>query len=265
VEAIIDGVIGGCSVASPDAVWLCTLAGDLDVVTRIDLKTNKVDVITQGLGSGTEPEAIAVTDDAVWIGSNALGTVQRYDKRTLEPIGKALRLTSPGPGGIRSAVAVTAAGRTAWFGTGDRQEVVRVDLDGMAVDGRVTLPTGPVNGVALVEGSLWAWTPEHLYQLDPSTWNPSVLRHISTPGSELRVGISDDGTLELRTSQSSPPRVLAVDPATLAITERYVVANPGPGDQNLAFSEFSGLWWGRNDGEVVQLAPLVPSERMGGR
>ena len=254
VKAVIEGVIGGCGVASEEALWLCTSAGDLDVVNRIDLETNKVDVVRDGLGPGTEPEAIAVTDDAVWIGSNQLGTVQRYDKRTLEPT-DSLQLTPAGHGGLRSAVAVTADGKTAWFGTGDKQEVVRVDLAKVAEDGRVTLPTGPTNGVALVDGTLWAWTTEHLYQLDPTTNDPVILRDIATPGTDLGVGVSDEGSLAMWTGLSSPPRLLQLDPTTLAITKRYVVDNSEPRDQELDFGHHSGTWWGRKDGEVVKLEP----------
>jgi hypothetical protein len=254
VKAVIEGVIGGCGVASDEALWLCTSAGDLDVVNRIDLETNTVYVIRDGLGPGTEPEAIAVTDDAVWIGSNQLGTVQRYDKRTLEPT-DSLQVTPAGHGGLRSAVAVTADGKTAWFGTGDKHEVVRIDLDGIAVDGRVTLPTGPTNGVALVDGTLWAWATEHLYQLDPTTDDPVILRDVATPGTDLRVGASDDGSLAMWAGLSSPPRLLQVDPTTLAITKRAVVDNPEPGDEELGFGEHSGSWWGRKDGEVVKLEP----------
>ena len=254
VKTVIEGVIGGCGVASEEALWLCTSAGDLDVVNRIDLETNKVDVVRDGLGPGTEPEAIAVTDDAVWIGSNQLGTVQRYDKRTLQTT-DSLQLTPAGHGGLRSAVAVTADGKTAWFGTGDAQEVVRVDLDGIKIDGRVKLPTGPTNGVALVDGTLWAWTTEHLYQLDPTTDDPGILRDIATPGSDLRIGISDDGSLAIWTGLSSPPRLLQLDPATLAITKHVVVDNPEPGDQELEFGQYSGAWWGRKDGEMIKLEP----------
>ena len=253
VKVVLEGVIGGCGVVSDEALWVCTLAGDLDIVSRIDLETNKVDVIRDGLGPGTEPEAIAVTDDAVWIGSNSLGTVQRYDKRTLEPT-DSLQLTPAGAGRDperrrchrrrQDGVVRHRRRRRRWcVSTSDGHE-----------DGRVTLPTGPVNGVGLVNGTLWAWTPEHLYQLDPTTKDP-----VDPPGHrDSRVGpgigMSDIGALELWTHQSSPPRLLQLDPTTLAITKRYVVDNPEPGDEDLDFGEYSGTWWGRKDGEVIRLA-----------
>jgi streptogramin lyase len=250
VLATIPGTVGGCGAVGLGALWLCTLAGDLDVVTRIDMGTNKVRQITDGLGPGTEPEAIALADDAVWIGSNSRGTIRRYDPRTLRSTAS-LQVTPAGPGGLRGAVAV--AGTSAWFGIADAWEIVRVDLGRVRVAGRTSLPTGPVDGVFLDGSTLYAWTPGHLYELDADgPAGPVLRRTLELPsGDTLSWLRSIDGSLWAGSPTS--PRLVRIDPTRFAISGVAMLRDPEPNDDALRLSMDGGSVWGRKDGELVEL------------
>jgi hypothetical protein len=248
----IKGAVGGCGVVGLGAVWLCTLADDLDVITRIDTSTNKITKVASGLGPGSEPEAIGISDDALWIGSNNHGTVQRYDPDHLKSMAT-IDVASPVPGGLRGQ---TATDKTSvWFGIAfEPGEIARIDTKLNTKIGALTLPTGPTNGLWLVGTTLYVSTPDHLYELDASgRGDPRLMRDLALPGTGQPILDLASAYGRLWATRKDPMELDRIDPASFTLEERVAVPHPGSDDGPVEMAFGADRFWIRTTGELLSL------------
>ena len=138
---------------APSRRTLAWLGGGLAAVVAIAL----VLVLVLGGGGpnvsapipvGAPPLRIAAADDAIWVTSEADGTLTRLDPETGDEVGRAVRLGA----GI-SGVAVGAG--SVWVADPPRGEVLRVDPDSGQVRERIDVGGHP-GPLAFGGGRLWA-------------------------------------------------------------------------------------------------------------
>ena len=123
-----------------DAVW--ALDAD-DTVLRIDPESGRVD---RELRAGTNPVAIAASEDAVWVANEGDDSVSRIDPRT-NAVSKAISV-GDGP------AAIATGGGAVWVALGGDRALARIDPDTGEVADTIELGRPP-QGVAVAGGTVW--------------------------------------------------------------------------------------------------------------
>jgi hypothetical protein len=247
VLAQIPGAIGGFPTTGEGAVWLCTLAGGLQLVTRVDMTTHEVTRFATSDLAEYEPETVLAAGGAVWVGNNWAGEVVKVDPRTLAVV-EHIRVSDGDHGGPRSFA--VANGSDAWFPVSGIGDVVRLDMDESRETSRLDLPAGQIDGVALDRNVLYVAHETGIARADVAeAGSERVLnwRREYRPPADLEVGFGslwgvggrDDATDEL----------LRLDPVTLETTGR-VALDAG---SSMALTDTSV--WVRVKDELIEVSP----------
>jgi virginiamycin B lyase len=193
----------GYATTGAGAVWQTDFGRD--VLLRIDPIAGKV-VASIPLGSGTQPEGVAVTAGSVWVADHGDGTITRVDPKTNRVVAKIPigpngvndpETVFAGPNGVFVDVAsmfsvvridpktnsvglvvprsgpVASDGVQVWIGVGEGPnglpQVVRIDPVSGKVITAVDLGTAFISNLAIGLGSVWVATGDGLFRIDSAT------------------------------------------------------------------------------------------------
>jgi len=247
VLARVPGAVGGFPTTGEGAVWLCTLAGGLQLVTRVDMRTHEVTRIATSDLDEYEPEAVAVAGGGVWVGNNWAGEIVKVDPETLDVVAH-IKVADGEFSGPRSWTA--AADHDAWFALSGNGDVVRVDTDKSREVSRVDLPDGVTEGVTLDGDTLYVAHEHGIARVDVSQIGAEHVlnwRREHRAAGDLEVGFgfvwavgrADDATDE----------VLRLDPVTLQTTGRLSV------DEGTSLALTEASVWVRVEDELIEVSP----------
>ena len=247
VVAHIPGAIGGFPTTGEGAVWLCTLAGGLQLVTRVDMSTHAVTRFATSDLEEYEPETVLVGGGAVWVGNNWAGEIVKVDPTTLDVVQR-IRVSDGDIGGPRSFAA--ANGSDAWFPISGIGDVVRLDVNESRELSRLDLPDGQIDGVTLAGNVLYVAHENGIARADVAeVGSEKVLnwRREHRPAADLEVGF---GSLwAVGGGDGATDDLLRLDPVTLETTGRLSVDD----GTSMALTETSV--WVRTKGELIEVRP----------
>lgn len=192
---------------------------------------------------GTDPVAVAVGVDGVWVANAGDGTVSRLDPAT----GKLERNIGIGADDL-SDIAVGFG--SVWVADGNGGAVTRIDpsLNGIqatiAPAGRPTLAPSAVYFVAVGSGYVWATRGDQLLRIDPKTNRVDKRLSVDTP-----TGLTTGGGSVWVTTQSE--QVWRIDPRTVKRTDFLTLSD--------AISEpvyEGGSLWISYQGEIEEIDPV---------
>lgn len=254
VVARIRGAVGGWPDVGDGAIWLCTAAGGLDVLTRVDLSTHEVTRFRTAPGNPL-PHGIAVTRDGLWVANTDLDELTRLD---------------PVTGSVTSQVdfGSDVKGDGPWLPIADRGTIWVTTDDGRVVG--VASATGrEVADVKLpLREARTVWWEHHVLYVAGSSGNVFAVdvsrqRHPTThavPGLTALMGLGDiegltsaGGSLWAVLVDSS--ELLRIDPVTFAVTGRISLP---PIDSSsripAALAATGGSIWVRVEGKVLEIS-----------
>lgn len=162
-----DGLGVGWADVGGGALWISLSDTPAGHLLRLDGDTN---VVRESAPIGWAPGRIAVTDAGVWVADTAgdgsrpqslENHLQRVDPSTLAVV-RSVSFSEPAE--------MTAAGNTIWVSgrEGTQTRLARLDAISGAIEAEVTF-SGPISGLSVAGGWLWATTGKRLLQLNLTT------------------------------------------------------------------------------------------------
>jgi glutamine cyclotransferase len=253
----IPGAVGGWPAVGGGAVWLCTAAGGLDVLTRVDLATHEVTRITTS-HPRTLPHGVAVVGDTVWVASTGTGELLLMDPESLV-VRQRIRL-----GGERSGRApqgLVTDGASVWV-SDDNGVVSRFDGATGVQSSRLQLPAKEVrlDGID-AGGTLYANTlrGNSVFEITTGvgTEPDTIGRELSlTPEVDSMLGGLTVGPGSVWAATVNPDQLLRVDPQSLDIIGHAPIsAIDHESNVPVAVAASNRAVWVRVDGKVVEVTP----------
>jgi streptogramin lyase len=250
----IPGAVGGWPAIGAGGLWLSTAAGDLDVLTRVDLTTFRVSRVHVS-GPGELPHGVAYADGSLWTAVPASGDVLRIDPRT-NAVRQRIHLRDDAGQEPQSLV---GDGSRLWVADSSGL-VTRVDARTGKVTSRLQLPAREVGLVGVDPHRHVAYatslTSTSLYQFNTPTDGPDTFgRELALPaavdGSVAAAAIGPD---RVWVATLNPDVVLGIDPDSLTIRGRVPLTGMDrTANVPVALAAGDRALWIRVSGEVVQL------------
>jgi hypothetical protein len=259
-DRIPEGV-GGWPAVGGGAVWLMTAAGDLNVLTRVDLATHEV-TRTPTSHPRTLPHGVAVVGNTLWVASPDTRELVLMDTDTLA-VRKRIHVGDGTPLGARPGNVVTD-GTSVWV-SDDNGVLTRYDGATATRTSRLQLPARDLRLDGVDSRGV-------LYAHDDPPANGNTIYKIKTGtgsapdefGDDLHVtddsGTSVEGVVvtagAVWVATENPDLLLRVDPKSFKITAR----TPLEGLDHHSISPVTiaatdDTVWVRVDGKVVEVAP----------
>jgi hypothetical protein len=253
----IPGAVGGWPAVGGGAVWLSTAAGDLDVLTRVDLATHEVTRINVS-HPRTLPHGVAVVGDTLWVASTGTGELLLLDSDSLA-VRQRIHL-----GGERSGRApqgLVTDGASVWVAD-DNGVVSRFDGATGVQTSRLQLPAKEIrlDGID-AGGMLYANTlrGNSVFEITTGVGSEpdTVGRELPlTPEVDSMLGGLTVGPGSVWAATLNPDQLLRVDPESLEITGHTPMAGiDHESNVPIAVAATDDAVWVRVDGKVVELAP----------
>ncbi|HEX5088865.1 MAG TPA: hypothetical protein VFV89_13730 [Nocardioides sp.] len=256
VARIPEGV-GGWPAVGGGAVWLMTAAGDLNVLSRVDLATHEVTRI-KTTHPPTLPRGVAVVGNTLWVASLDTGELIVMDTDTLDVL-RRIQLGSPASN--QAPNSVVTDGTSVWVADGDGV-VSRFDAATGRETSRLQLPASGVRLTGIdPRGVLYAIASDGRTLLTVTTGAAGApdeyarTVHVGTGSDTVLAGVAfTDGATWLATS--SPDQLLRMDPQSFEITGRTPLEGANhKSNVPVAIAATDDAVWVRVDGQVIEVAP----------
>jgi outer membrane protein assembly factor BamB len=257
LDRIPEGV-GGWPSAGGGAIWLCTAAGDLNVLTRVDLATHEVTRHATD-NPPSLPHGSTLAAGVQWVADRDHGDLLRVDPAT----GRVLSRLHIGSDKNDGSPNVPVYDRhTVWVSTAAGQ-VVGVDPATSGIASRLQLPVHDAFVMAKRGHVLYAVVGVDLYEINVGA------HHHATVGRELVLdNVTSQSAVAAMTSglgylwaiQLNPDRLLRIDPVTFKVTGSRPVT--GINHQSYTAAGIvagSGALWIRTHDRLLELAPPSPT------
>jgi outer membrane protein assembly factor BamB len=252
----IPGGVGGWPAVGGGAVWLMTAAGDLNVLTRVDLTTHEV-TRTKTSHPRTLPHGVAVVGNTLWVASYETGDLILMDAHTLA-VRQRMHLGGPATGGAPGSVVTD--GTSVWVSDANAV-VTRFDAATEAPISHLQLPTGEIRldgidsrGVLYGHGSGNAIFTIVTGAGDaPDQFGQEL--HLTTETDSTIAGVTLAGG-SIWVAMLNPDELLRVDPQSFEVTARTpLVGLNHRSNTPVAIAATDDAVWVRVDGKVVEVAP----------
>jgi hypothetical protein len=253
----IPGGVGGWPAVGGGAVWLSTAAGDLNVLTRVDLVTHEVSR-TKTTHPRTLPHAVAVAGDTLWVPSPHTGELILMDPHSLA-VRRRIHLAAPDSG--RAPNGAVTDGTSVWVADADGV-ITRFDGATGEQTSSLQLPVHDLglDGIDVARDVLYAHAADGntLYQVIGGTG-----RRPDELGAELPLGSTDIrlagvsvGSDSVWVATYDPDLLLRVDQQTFKVTARAPLEGLNhKSNVPVAIAATDDAVWVRVDGKVVEVAP----------
>ena len=254
----LSGAVGGWQSVGAGAIWLSTAAGDLNVLTKVDLASHEVTRFSTSLPRQL-PRGSAVAAGNLWVANMESGDLVRMDPRTHQVL-QTIHLGESGNGG--APISLVTDGKIVWASTGDG---IVWRIDG-ATGERLSLLQLPTRDPRLV-----GIDPSRHTLYATARGGKSVLeidadqRGTDWAGRELRLGQSADRSLlaalavgpdALWAATLNPDQLLRIDPDMFTITGRMpLVGVDHESNVEVDLASGGGATWVRIKGKVLELGP----------
>lgn len=253
----IVGAVGGWPTVGGGAIWLCTAAGDLNVLTRVDLATH---VVTQVPTSSPSqlPHGTALAGGNLWVANWASGDVVRLDPTT----GQTKQTMHLGQGGSGQAPSNPMSdGHSVWVANHDGL-VTRFDGTTGRKTSELQLPALDVGlaGIDSTRHVLYAQSGATIFEIttDPARGD-KLRRELAVTPHRIDVLVSGVavGAGALWVATLNPDELVRVDPATFTVTGRMPLNGVDHGSNvPVAVAAGDRSLWVRLQGKVLQLTPV---------
>jgi len=252
----IPGGVGGWPSVGGGAVWLMTAAGELNVLTRVDLATHEV-TRTKTTHPPTLPRGVAVVGNTLWVASYDTSELILMDTDTLA-VRRRIHLDrgSLGPAGPISAV---TDGTSVWV-SDNKGAVTRFDAATETQTSRLQLPASDVrlDGID-AQGVLYADNGSAIFKImtgegdTPDEFGEEL--HVTSEAKSKLTGVAVSPNA-IWVATLNPDQLLRVDPTTLEVTARTALAGLNHrSNVPVAIAATDDAVWVRVDGKVVEVAP----------
>lgn len=252
----VRGAVGGWPTIGKGAIWLCTAAGDLNLLTRVDLATREVKQIPTS-SPPQLPHGSALVQGKLWAANWASGDLVRLNPTT----GQVLQTIHLGEGGSGQAPSNPISdGRSVWVANHDGL-VTRFDGSTGKKTSELQLPALDVGiiGIDPTRQVLYAQSRATLFEINTDPGHVDTLSRelaVTPQRVDVMVAGSGVGAGALWLITLNPDELVRIDPTTLTVTGRMPLAGVDH-DANvpaaLALSDSSV--WVRLPGKVLQLSP----------
>jgi hypothetical protein len=252
----LPGAVGGWPSVGAGAIWLSTAAGDLNVLTKVDLASHEVTRFSTSLPRQL-PRGSAVAAGSLWAANTDSGDLVRMDPQTYELL-QTIHLGESDNGG--APISLMTDGKIVWASTGDG---IVWRIDG-ATGERLSLLQLPLRDPRLVgidpsRHTLYASSGNLLLEIDAdqrsTDWAGRELRLAQTADRSLLAGLAV-GPDALWAATLSPDEILRIDPDTFTITGRMPLAGADhESNVPVALATGGGATWIRIKGKVLELSP----------
>lgn len=253
----IPGAVGGWPNIGAGAIWLCTAAGDLDVLTRVDLATHEVRRIATS-DPRQLPHGTAFAGGNLWVANWSSGDLVRMDPQTGR-VRQTIHLGDYSTG--QAPRSLISDGHSLWVGndnglvsrfdgaTGDQTSRLQLPFREVGFDGidsrRHVLYANAVRGNSLLEINIGQAGPDRLGRELPLTEEVDGMLGGFAMGTDL-----------LWVATTNPDQLLRIDPETFAIRERMPLTGMAhESNVPVALAASGRTVWIRVEGKVVELAP----------
>jgi hypothetical protein len=253
----IPGAVGGWPNIGAGAIWLCTAAGDLNVLTRVDLATHEVRQIATS-DPRQLPHGTAFAAGNLWVANWSSGDLVRIDPKT-DRVQQTIHIGNYGTG--QAPHSLISDGHSLWVGdddgmltrfdgaTGEQTSRLRLPFREVAFDGidpdRHVLYAHAVRGNSLLEIKTGQPGPDRIGRELPLTEEVDGM-----------LGGVAIGTDSLWVATTNPDQLLRIDPETFTISERLPMTGMAhESNVPVALAASGRTVWIRVEGEVMELAP----------
>ena len=255
----IPGAVGGWPSVGGGAIWLCTAAGDLNMLTRVDLATHQVTQIETSHPKQL-PRGTAFAGGNLWVSNWVSGDLLRIDPET-DRVQRTLHLgegSSP-----RTPSNPISDGHSLWLSSGSglitrldgatgeqtsRLQLPDLDVQLAGIDSRRHILYGyPVRG----------WTTLYEINADPSA-RDQLGRDVGLTPKRLDATILAFavGSGSLWAATMNPDELVRIDPKTFTVTGRMPLTGMDRGSNvPVALAASGQTVWIRVAGKVLELAP----------
>lgn len=255
----IPGAVGGWPNIGAGAIWLCTAAGELDVLTRVDLATHEVRRIATS-DPKQLPHGTAFAAGNLWVANWSSGDLVRMDPETNQ-VRQTIHIGDYGTG--QAPHSLVSDGHSLWVGN-DNGLITRFDGATGEQTSQLQLPLPfrevGIDGIDTRRHVLYAHAIRGNTLLEINTGQSGPDRF----GSELPLTKEVDGMLggfaigtdSLWVATTNPDRLLRIDPETFTISDRMPLAGMAhESNVPVALAASGRTVWIRVEGKVVELAP----------
>jgi len=253
----IPGAVGGWPAVGGGAVWLSTAAGDLDVLTRVDLTTHEVTRISTS-HPRTLPHGVAVVGDTLWVASYGTGELLLMDT---DSFAVRRRIHLGGQPSDQAPQGLVTDGSSVWV-SDDKGVVTRFDGATGTVTSRLELPAHEVrlDGID-ARGILYANAVRGNTVFEIVTGAGGAPDEIGrelplTPEVDSMLGGLTLGAGAMWVATLNPDDLVRVDAESFEVTGRTPLAGlDHESNVPVAIAATHDAVWVRIDGKVVELAP----------
>jgi streptogramin lyase len=253
----IPGAVGGWPAIGAGGLWLSTAAGDLDVVTRVDLTSLRVSRL-QVSGPGELPHGVVSAGGGLWVALPASGDLLRLDPVTYA-VARRIHLGDPGSG--RGPQSIVSDGTRVWVVDGNGL-ITRFDARTGLVTSTLQLPAREAGFIGVDPTRHVAYATSlvgtDLYEVSTPTDGPDTFsREVTLPTAvDGAIAAGAIGSDRLWVATMNPDVVLGVDPDSLAVRTRVPVAGMDrTSNVPVALAAKDHTLWIRVAGKVVQVEP----------
>lgn len=253
----IPGAVGGWPNIGAGAIWLCTAAGDLNVLTRVDLATHEIRRIATS-DPRQLPHGTVFAAGNLWVANWATGDLVRLDPAT-DRVRRTIHIGKSGTG--QAPLSLISDGHSFWVGS-DNGLITRFDGATGERTGRLQLPFRQVlfDGIDPLRHVLYAHSlrGNGLLEVTIGQSGPDRI------GRELPLTEEVDGMIggfalgadSLWVATLNPDQLLRIDPGTFTIRERMPLTGLSHGSNvPVALAASGRTVWIRVEGKVLELAP----------
>lgn len=258
--AVLDrlrGAAGGWPTIGGGAIWLCTAAGDLNLLTRVDLRTHDVRQVRTSTPPQL-PHGTAISQGSLWAANWASGDLVRLDPTTGR-VQKTLRLSGGGSGQAPSNP--MSDGHNVWVANHDGL-VTRIDATTGKKTSELQLPALDVaiSGVDPARHRLYAQSRDTIFQIQTDSAHRDELTRelVITPQRvDVMVAGAAFGAGALWVVTLNPDELVRIDPTTLTVTGRLRLRGVDHGSNvPVAVAAGDRSVWVRLPDQVLQLSPV---------
>lgn len=254
----VPGVVGGWTSVGGGYLWACTLAQDLNVLTRVDLRSHQVTQLPTA-ASRTAPHGTAYVAGKLWVANADTGDLVAMDPHSGDVV-QTVHVGNPDMG--ETPFLPRTDGTDLWFST-DSGEIWRYDGATGKPLSRLGVTGGSVRLIAVDTSRRTMYAVDYA---DPrtilevamdqhGTWHGRKLTLSAASGrGQVDIAAVANGVLWVVTD--SPDELLLVDPASLRIRERLPLTGVDHTSANsVNLTSTDGTVWLRIRDKVLALTP----------
>lgn len=255
VLARVSGAVGGWPTIGGGAIWLCTAAGDLNLLTRVGLQTRDVTQIRTS-NPPQLPHGTALAQGSLWAANWASGDLVRLDPIT----GRVRQTIHLGEGGSGQAPSNPISdGHSVWVANHDGL-VSRFDGTTGTTTSQLQLPALDVTltGIDPARHVLYAQSRTSIFEIRvDSARRDELTRELAVTPHRVDVMVvgATFGAGALWVTTLNPDELVRIDPTTLTVTGRMPLAGVDHhSNVPVALAADDRSVWVRLPGKVLQLS-----------